>query len=117
MNLVYIKTTACPHCGCDTIVHESVETGVGSDKVRRHVNGQSWEHRKWACGHHVAWSPPASRETVRQGCPKRPGRAAMIARRKALLEALRDVAGEARVDAAFRKRVQRELENINPEWA
>lgn len=59
MDFKNLKETSCPICGCTIIESENIEidTYGNSPKVRTHCNGQRWEHRTFACGQRVSWSP------------------------------------------------------------
>jgi len=68
MKLKFIKTEKCPICGCDVVVNEGVEKELHLPKIRQHTNGSTWEHRTFACGCEICYSPNFSREEVRGKC-------------------------------------------------
>ena len=55
MNFRNLKLEACPVCGCSIVVNEHVEEYAGS--IRKHINGQTWEHKRFLCGQEVMWEP------------------------------------------------------------
>lgn len=57
MDLKFIKTKACPHCGCDVIISESVATDTFGKGILTHCNGGRWEKRKFLCGYTVGFVP------------------------------------------------------------
>lgn len=68
MNLQYIKTDACPVCGCCAITQESVEIDRHSHKIREHSCGGNWERRTFACGFEVKYVPNFNAESVSHEC-------------------------------------------------
>lgn len=57
MNLQYIKMESCPHCKCNTVVREEIAVSPYNKELRRHVNGELWEHRKFLCGFTISHIP------------------------------------------------------------
>ena len=73
MNLSFIKTNKCPHCGCSFIVREEVQTNTnyrGEVEIRRHAHGGHWETRAFACGLAIKYSPNFEREEQASQCTK-----------------------------------------------
>lgn len=69
MELQFIDVTECPDCNCSEIIEESVETGFDG-KIREHTMGGRWEHRKFACGYMVKYTPNFSRCETEKKCPR-----------------------------------------------
>ena len=106
VDIDFIKTTSCPICGCQTVVTESVETEVGGQRIRKHVNGAKWEMREFACGYRVSYIPNYLREEVTHGCANDPelGRMReMMAQTKAALYQQIDASG---CDDKFKERLK-----------
>lgn len=68
MDLCFIKTTACPHCGCAIVVRESIERDATGKNILTHCNGGRWEEREFLCGHTVAYVPNFRAEESRGRC-------------------------------------------------
>ena len=69
VNIKFIRTAACPVCGCETVAEESIETDrTASNLLREHCNGSRWEHRKFACGFHTAYIPNYGQEQTLSKC-------------------------------------------------
>ena len=59
----------CPHCGCKTVVSESIEIWNGRKKREMvHCNGQKWETRKFLCGFSTQWVPNFAKAIERSPC-------------------------------------------------
>lgn len=100
MKLEWIKTTACPECGCAEVVAESIDvesSSVGPPRLLRHTCGQTWEKRTFLCGLVVSWVPNFNAERVYTRCSQTP---------------------EARERAQRRKELQDTIEKLNRElWS
>lgn len=68
MELQFIRTTACPRCGCAVVVRESIERDTFGKNILVHCNGGRWEEREFLCGHTVAYIPNFCAEESRGGC-------------------------------------------------
>ena len=68
MELNFIKANRCPICGCNIVIQESVEKEFDSTKIREHVNGGRWEHRKFACGCEICYCPNFRKEEIKKEC-------------------------------------------------
>lgn len=68
----HIKTTACPICGCKTIVAESVELELNRQDIRRRCNGGQWEYRSFACGYQTKFIPNFFSEAKGASCRNDP---------------------------------------------
>lgn len=78
VTLDFITTTACPVCGCQVVVSESVEVERFGDRtIRRHCNGGKWEYREFACGCRVHYCPNFMKEEIVQKCAFDPDEAAL----------------------------------------
>lgn len=77
MNLRFVKSLACPVCGCSLIKSERVE--IDDCKIREHVNGGHWEMREFACGYVTQYVPNYMSEIMVKNCPADP---ALVAERK-----------------------------------
>lgn len=42
MELQFIRTTACPRCGCAAVVRESIERDAFGKNILVHCNGGRW---------------------------------------------------------------------------
>lgn len=60
MELKLIKAQVCPDCGARTVSEECSHV---------HTNGQGFEHRAFACGCHLRWSPNFGRIECTAPCP------------------------------------------------
>ncbi len=89
MMLDHIKETACPECGCNSI--------LSMGKMNRHTNGQWNERLKFECGMSLHYSPNFQRVQVEGDCPKSAAYLAWKERRSviaaAMVEAARVVTG------------------------
>jgi hypothetical protein len=71
MELVFLKETCCPECGCTEVIEEGLAIGTDG-KIKRHCNGKLWEYRKFLCGFQWEYSPnyscpmPSEYDTCRQ---------------------------------------------------
>ena len=63
MNLKYLKGEQCPVCGCTLIIEEGTEHDKFSSilEYREHCNGGRWEHRLFACGQKLEYTPNFSK--------------------------------------------------------
>lgn len=70
MKLQYIKTNACPICGCTEVVGEGVNTtGFNNNRrIRVHANGGRWESREFLCGNRVHYIPNYDKEEFDGDC-------------------------------------------------
>jgi len=60
---------ACDECGCMVVISESIETEiVNAMKIRKHVNGQQWERRKFLCGKVIGWVPNFESQQTHSRC-------------------------------------------------
>jgi len=87
VKLEWIKTTACPDCGCDHVIAESVDKEIsrtGPPAVLRHANGQPWEKRTFLCGLVVSWVPNFNAERNYVPCEQTPEAKAKTKRRAEL---------------------------------
>lgn len=112
MELKFIKTKECPHCGCKTVVSESLECDSRSSEVRTHVNGQRFEQRAFLCGHAVQWSPNFEREETRPlfgECKRSKDFKEKENKRKAAAEKLLKALGRLDVDETFKEVVTAEI--------
>lgn len=57
MDLRFIKTKVCPHCGCNVVISESVEADAFGKNILTHCNGGRWETRTFLCGYSVRYIP------------------------------------------------------------
>ena len=71
MQLTFIKTTACPKCGCKGITNESIEYAMDG-KIREHTYGGYWETRHFSCGFRTRYIPNFSREEHYGECENDP---------------------------------------------
>ena len=64
MELMYIKSVACPKCGESKVVAEDVEVENRGEKraIRTHAHGGNWESRTFLCGYKTEYIPNFSRE-------------------------------------------------------
>lgn len=85
----HLKVSACPTCGCNTVVKEELEVSSYQrpPQIREHCCGQRWESRTFLCGCCVGWSPNFNRPEVLAPCPSLPGLAALEAEQEALRRA------------------------------
>lgn len=91
MKLTWIKTTACPACGCTEVVAESVDTEhppVGPPRVLRHTCGQTWEKRTFLCGLVVSWVPNFNAERTYTTCSQTPEAREKVKRRQELRDTI-----------------------------
>jgi len=91
MNLEWIKTTACPDCGCTEVVAESVDTegfSTGPPRLMRHACGQTWEKRTFLCGLVVSWVPNYNSERTYTTCTQTPEAREKAKRRKELRDTI-----------------------------
>jgi hypothetical protein len=87
VKLEWIKTTACPECGCTEVVAESIETDRVSHRppiLLRHTCGQTWEKREFLCGLVVSWVPNFNAERMYIPCSQTPEARERDRRRKEL---------------------------------
>lgn len=67
VNLQFIKATACPWCGCTTVVMEKIDTGLNKEtrrsEINRHENGAPREFRDFLCGALIQYVPAVSKES------------------------------------------------------
>lgn len=68
MDLHFIKTKACPHCGCSVVIEESVTPDAFGMSVLTHCSGGQWETRKFLCGHTVSYVPNYHKEESTGEC-------------------------------------------------
>lgn len=84
MTLEFIRTDACPVCGCRVVTSETVQAdGLA---VRRHCNGGAWETRTFACGYRTEYVPNYGKEERGHACGQDPELLARTAKQKALKE-------------------------------
>lgn len=68
MELCFINTKVCPHCGCTVVVRESIARDVTGKNILVHCNGGRWEEREFLCGHIIAYVPNFRAEESRGHC-------------------------------------------------
>lgn len=117
MELRFLKGDKCPICGTHVVVQESVEVDrYGKEpKVREHVHGGKWEHRKFICGLVLSYCPNFRRTEINKlyRCQNDPK---LIERNKkreeAKQEVLKFISQYEDVDEDFKNRMYEEVKRI-----
>lgn len=117
MKLEHIKEENCPICGCQIIINEEVELDRISDKlkIRRHCNGQQWEHRTFACGQRISWIPNFSNSELSQTytCKRNPEYIEKKEKReKAKDRVISYIQNLDNVDVDFKTRMEHEIKTV-----
>lgn len=101
MQLKLIPHETCPTCGAVT-VQESCRG--------HHCNGQGFEHRSFACGCELRWSPNFERLEVNTPCPKHPDEKNKVQKRQAAREAIHALVDTLDVDDDWKARLKRDIQ-------
>lgn len=114
MQFKYLKTVKCPHCGCETVVRESLQTTVtrGQAEVMTHTSGGQWEKRDFLCGFSVEYIPNFQRDELGGYCTRSIEYIAMQDARAQTTKKLKDVLEESAVDKHFREAVLSDLDRV-----
>lgn len=100
MNLQFIRTSACPVCGCSLVRCERVE--VENNKIREHTNGGHWETREFACGYITEYIPNYMSEAMKKNCPNNPAIIAEKQRKNDLINKLIKTIQESNCDENYK---------------
>lgn len=80
MTMEHITATACPECGCTTV--------VSFEKANRHANGGWHERLKFECGYKIHYSPNFGHTDIEDECRQSARAASWKARRKEIAAAM-----------------------------
>jgi hypothetical protein len=115
LQLVSLREDKCPICGTHVVIEESVEVEKYgcNPKVREHVNGGKWEHRKFICGLVLSYIPNFGMTEINKyyTCKNDPTLIERNKKREELKEEiLMFISQSGDVDDAFKKRL---YDNVN----
>ena len=106
MDLHFIKTKACPHCGCNVVISESVEPDTFGKNILTHCNGGRWETRTFLCGYRVRYIPNFCEEEESGECKFSREYVERQEKRSKAEEALKEFIGTLDCDDDFKRNLQ-----------
>lgn len=110
MRFEHIKDETCPLCA-SAAVRDSVEEHNGI--IMRHVNGGTWETRRFACGFTRHYSPNFGKVVNRGVCTKTAAYAKERAAKKDLLQKLKEVIVDHPCNEDFKKTILMYLPSVD----
>lgn len=100
--LLHNTVTACPSCGCNTVVGEAVQVNYYVSTpdtppiIRLHVNGTRWETRSFLCGYVCEFTPNFLRTLQTRPCINDPEVRAKLVKKRALDKEISDLQAQLR---------------------
>ncbi|MFF2532344.1 hypothetical protein ACFVS2_25880 [Brevibacillus sp. NPDC058079] len=118
LQLQFIKEKNCPICGTHIVVEESVDVDrFGREpKIREHVHGGKWEHRRFICGMTLSYCPNFQKTEVNKysNCKNNPVLIERIKKREeAKQKVLMFIDEIYDVDEDFKKKMHEEVRRIS----
>lgn len=110
MRFEHIKDESCPLCA-SAAVSDSVDNHDGI--IMRHVNGGTWETRRFACGYAQQYVPNFEKVVIHGICTKTAAYAKDRAEKKDLLQKLKEVIADHPCKKDFKQTVLMYLPSVD----